>query len=90
MGEDEWEREWGFQCEGWGASRLSSHPTAIHYHTGGLSREFREGLSMELLYANDLVLIAETMELLLEKVRRWKEGMEGRGLRVNAGRTKIM
>ena len=30
---------------------------------------------MELLYADDLVLIAETKELLLEKVRKW-EGME--------------
>ena len=55
-----------------------------------LSREFREGLPMELLYADDLVLIAETKELLLETVRKWKEGMEKKGLRVNAGKTKIM
>ena len=53
-----------------------------------LSREFREGLPMELLYAEDLVLIAET-KLLLLKVRKWKEGMEKKGLRVNAGKTKI-
>ena len=39
-----------------------------------LSRKFREGLPMELLYANDLVLIAETKELLLEKLReKWME-----------------
>ena len=31
---------------------------------------------MELLYADDLVLIAETKEFLLEKARKWKEGME--------------
>ena len=43
-----------------------------------LFREFREGLSMELLYADDLVLIAETKKLLLEEVRKWKEGMEKR------------
>ena len=55
-----------------------------------LSREFMEGLPMELLYAVDLVLIAETKELLLEKVRRWKKGMEKKGLRVNAGKKKIM
>jgi hypothetical protein len=55
-----------------------------------LSREFRVGLPMELLYADDLVLIAETKELLLEKVRNWKEGMEKKGLRVNAGKTKVM
>ena len=55
-----------------------------------LFREFREGLPMRLLFADDFVLIAETKELLLEKVRNWKEGMEKKGLRVNAGKTKIM
>ena len=33
-GEEEWERELGFQCEGWSAPGLSSQPTAFHYHTG--------------------------------------------------------
>ena len=47
-------------------------------------------LHTELLYADDLVLIAETKELLFEKVRNWKKGMEKKGLRVNAGKTKIM
>ena len=55
-----------------------------------LSREFRKGLSMELLYEDDLVLIVETKELLLEKVRKWKEGMEKKGLRVNARKTEVM
>ena len=45
---------------------------------------------MELLYADDLVLVADTEELLLEKLRKWKNGMEAKGLRVNAGKTKIM
>ena len=44
---------------------------------------------MELLYMDDLVLIVKTTELLLEKVREWTEGMEKKGLRVNAGKTKI-
>ena len=56
-----------------------------------LSREFRVGLTMELLYADDLVvLMAESEELLLEKLRKWKEGMEAKGLRVNTGKTKVM
>ena len=38
---------------------------------------------MELLYADDLVPIAETKELLLDKVRKWKEGMEKKGLRAS-------
>ena len=54
-----------------------------------LSREFREGLPMELLYADDLVLMAETEELLVEKMRRWKAGMEEKGLRVNRERLRL-
>jgi hypothetical protein len=55
-----------------------------------LSRKFRGGLPMELLYADDLVLMAESEELLLEKLRKWKTGMEEKGLRVNMGKTKVM
>ena len=45
---------------------------------------------MELLYAYDLVLMADSEELLMEKLRKWKTGMEAKGLRVNAGKTKGM
>ena len=45
---------------------------------------------MELLYADDLVLMAESKELLMEKLRKWKKGMEAKGLRVNADKTKFM
>ena len=55
-----------------------------------LSREFREGMPMELLYADDLVLMSESEELLMDKLRKWKNGMEAKGLRVNAGKTKVM
>ena len=34
-----------------------------------LSREFREGLPMELVYTDDLILIAESEELLMEKLK---------------------
>ena len=46
-----------------------------------LCREFREKLPVELLYADDLFIIAETKELLLEKGRKCKEGMEKKGMR---------
>jgi hypothetical protein len=55
-----------------------------------LSRNFREGLPMELLYADDLVLIADSEELLVEKIKKWKAGIEDKGLRVNMGKTKVM
>ena len=55
-----------------------------------MSREFREGLPIELLYADDLVLVAETEALLMQQLRKWKRGMELKGLRVNIGKTKVM
>ena len=45
---------------------------------------------MELLYAGNLVLLAETEDSLLEKLRIWKIGMAVKGLRVNASKKKIM
>ena len=55
-----------------------------------LSREFRSGVPWEDLYADDLVIIAESLEECVRKRLTWKEAMEKKGLRVNAGKTKIM
>ena len=55
-----------------------------------LSRHFRTGCPWELLYADDLVIIAETLSELLEKFRVWKANLESKGLRVNVGKTKIL
>jgi hypothetical protein len=38
-----------------------------------LSGVFREDLPWELMYADDLVLVAEAEEKLLETLKRWKE-----------------
>ena len=55
-----------------------------------LSREFRTGCPWELLYADDLMISAESMEELLVKLKTWKKEKEKKGLRVNMGKTKIM
>ena len=55
-----------------------------------ITREARTGLPWELLYADDLVLIAKSEEALKEKIRKWKECMEAKGMRVNVGKTKVM
>ena len=54
-----------------------------------LSREFRSGVPWEDLYADDLVIIAESLEECVRRLLTWKEAMEKK-LRVNAGKTKIM
>ena len=55
-----------------------------------LSREFCSGVSWKDLYANDLVIIAESLEECVRRLLTWKEAIEKKGLRVNAGKTKIM
>ena len=40
--------------------------------------------------ADDLVIIAESLEECVGRLLTWKEAMEEKGLRVNAGKTKIM
>ena len=55
-----------------------------------LSREFRTGLPWDLLYADNLVLMADSIEEQEILFERWKSGMEQKGLRVNSGKTKVM
>ena len=55
-----------------------------------LSQEFHSGVPWEDLYADDLVIIPESLEECIRRLLTWKEAMEKKGLRVNAGKTKIM
>ena len=55
-----------------------------------ISREFRVALPWELLYADDLVVIAETEDDLIKRLNEWKDNMENRGVRVNMNKTKVM
>ena len=55
-----------------------------------LSREFRSGVPWEDLYADNLVIITESLEECVKRLLTWKEAMEEKRLRVNAGKTKIM
>ena len=48
-----------------------------------LSREFRTGVPWELLYADDLVIIADTYKGCIARLKEWKTGMEQKGMRVN-------
>jgi len=55
-----------------------------------ISREFRVALPWELLYADDVVVIAETEEELIKRLKVWKENVESKGMRVNVNKTKGM
>ena len=49
-------------------------------------------LPWELLYANDVVVIAETEDDLIKRLNEWKDNVENRGTRVhvNINKTKVM
>jgi hypothetical protein len=49
-----------------------------------------EGLLYEILYADDLVLMADSMEELQVKFDKWKDAIEKKGMKVNMGKTKVM
>ena len=55
-----------------------------------LSREFRAGVPLEDLYADDPVIIADSLEECVRRLLIWKEAMEKKGSRVNVGKTKVM
>ena len=48
-----------------------------------ISREFRVALPWELLYADDLAVIAETEEELIKRLNEWQDNVESKGIRVN-------
>ena len=55
-----------------------------------VTQKVREGLPWELLYADDLVLVAQSIEELREKFQQWKTCMESKGLKMNIDKTKVM
>ena len=45
-----------------------------------ISREFRVVLQWELLYADDLAVIAGTEEELIKRLNDWKDNVESKGM----------
>ena len=52
--------------------------------------EFRTGCLWEILYVDDLMVSAQSMDELLVKLRTWRLEMEKMELRVNMGESKLM
>ena len=55
-----------------------------------VSSETKSGLPSELLYADDLVIMAPTMEQLGRRVADWRASLLGKGLKLNVGKSKVM
>ena len=48
------------------------------------------GVPWELFFADDLLIIATSLEECVERVKAWKEALESKGLHVNMTKTKFM
>jgi len=55
-----------------------------------ISTELRASLPLELLSADDLILMAESEESLHDKTVQWKSGLEAKGLKMDTGKTKVI
>ncbi|GJS00135.1 retrovirus-related pol polyprotein LINE-1 [Tanacetum coccineum] len=55
-----------------------------------LSREIQESIPWCMIFADDIVLIAESAEELNNKIDRWTEALEDNGLRVSREKTKYL
>ena len=55
-----------------------------------VSSKARSGLPLELRYADDVVLMAPTMEPLGRCVAEWRVSLLDKGLKVNAGKSRVM
>ena len=55
-----------------------------------LSRELRDEELWEMLFADDLIIIAETLDQLQERYLAWEDKLEGGGAKVNTDKTEIM
>ena len=55
-----------------------------------VTERVRDGSINEILFIDDLVLVAETMKDLRYNFWRWKEAFEEMGMRVNLNKTKMM
>ena len=55
-----------------------------------LSHQLRTGVPWELLYADYLVVMADSLEECIARLKVWKEGMKHKGLRVDMKKMKSM
>jgi len=63
----------------------------IAMEANAISGEFRVALPWELLYADNLAVIAEaeTEEELIKRLNEWKDNVVSKGVRVSMNKTKV-
>ena len=65
-------------------------PLLFVVEMAALSQDCRRGCPWKLLYADELVLMDESLDGLLNQFTAWKDSFDAKGLRVNMSKTKIL
>ena len=55
-----------------------------------ISATVRRGLPEELLFADDLAIVASSEDALQVRLGEWQRALEGKGLKVNSGKTEVL
>ena len=63
----------------WCASGICSQHLDFHTRAGSSVTPFRNCVPWELLYADDLAVMADSLEECIARLKVWKEGMERKG-----------
>ena len=72
-------------CESWCSPKVCfDYTLAIYVRT----EDVRDSSLMKLLYADDLVLCGESLNEVTDKYGRWRNTVEGKGLRANVNKMK--
>jgi len=66
-----------------------NHPIRIAIHLHNDQQKIHNSIPWELLYADDLVVIAETEDDLIKRPKEWEDNVKNRGMRVNMNTTKV-
>ena len=78
-----------FEVKVWVHHRSVLSPLLFIIVLEALSCKFCVGCPWEMLYADDLVILAETFEGLMTKMAVWKNCQESKGWNVNMGKPKV-
>ena len=76
--------------EAWFVSMVSTESTVVCCCHGCCIQSGGKWSAFRVVYVDDLILMAPTMEQLGRRVAEWKVSLLDKGLKMNAGKSKVM
>ena len=95
MREQRQESQWILECQRslrlkWGCTKDQCCHIFSAVIVDVVTEYAKEGARRETLYADDLVMMSETIEQLRNKFLKWKEAIDSKSVKADLGKTKVM